>query len=67
MTQNISNTEWKRKLQKGTETEDSAPPDAPASAPDLTPSPASSFFKSPTAPAGKVLGRPQPPAKMIRK
>ncbi len=64
MTQNVSNTEWKRKIQKGTETE---APATPASAPNLTPSPSSSFFKSPTAPAGQVVGRPQPPAKMIRK
>ena len=64
MTQNLSNTEWKRKLQKGTETES---PDTAASAPDLTPTPSSSFFKSPTAPAGKTVGRPQPPAYMIRK
>lgn len=37
-----------------------------ASAPNLKPSPSSSFFKSPTAPAGQVVGRPQPPKHMKR-
>ncbi len=37
-----------------------------ASSPDLKPSPSMSFFKSPTAPAGQVVGRPQPPKHMKR-
>jgi hypothetical protein len=64
MASTIDTLHQRKKDLKDQEAAASAPA---ASAPDLKPSPASSFFKSPTAPAGQVVGRPQPPAKMIRK
>lgn len=66
MTTMIENKERRRRAKTG-EVDDGAAPVTTQPAPDLTPTPSSSFFKSPTAPAGKTVGRPQPPAHMIRR